>query len=175
MMMRMLKEGGIETLTDDIREADEDNLRGYYEFEKVKQLHKDASWIKESEGKAVKVVSSLLKNLPPEHEYRVIFMERNIDEVLASQRKMMERRGEQDDDVPDELMSRLFEQHLQEVRNWLDSQPNLDTLYVSYNETLKTPQPTVDAVNSFLGGGLDTDGMTRVVDPDLYRQRSEPT
>lgn len=174
MMMRMLKEGGIDTLTDDIREADEDNLRGYYEFEKVKKIHTDASWIHQSEGKAVKVVSSLLENLPPEHEYRVIFMERNIDEVLASQRKMMERRGKQDD-LPDELMSQIFEQHLGEVRNWLASQPNIETLYVSYNETLKTPQPTVDAVNSFLGGGLDTDGMPRVVDPDLYRQRLETT
>jgi len=171
MMMNMLQAGGVPVLTDNQREADEDNLRGYLEYEQVKQLDRDASWLAEAEGKAVKIISILLKNLPRDHEYRVIFMHRDIIEILASQRKMMERRGEKPDGVPDEAMAALYRKHLSEVQQWLDDQPNIETLHINYNETLKDPWPAVDRVNEFLGGGVDVDSMAKVVDPKLYRQR----
>ena len=171
MMMHMLEAGGVPVLTDEKREADEDNLRGYYEDERVKQLREDASWIKEAEGKAVKVISYLLRHLPDGHSYKVIFMERKIPEVLASQRKMMKRRGEAADEVPDDVMAAIFEKHLAETEDWLIQQPHIETIRISYNDTLHDPEPTANRVAAFLGGGLDVEKMTQVVDPRLYRQR----
>lgn len=171
MMMKMLEATKIPVLTDEIREADEDNLRGYYEDERAKTLHKDNSWISEAEDKAVKVISYQLPHLPPEHQYKVIFMERKIEEVLASQKKMMQRRGEQEDDVPDSIMAGIFQKHLDEVSEWLDEQPNIKTLYISYNETLDDPETSAEQIAEFLGEDLDIEKMMQVVDPKLYRQR----
>jgi len=171
MMMRMLEAGGVQVLTDEKREADEDNLRGYYEDERVKQLREDASWITEAEGKAVKIISYLLRHLPDGHSYNVIFMMRKIPEVLASQRKMMRRRGEALDEVPDDIMAGIFERHLAEIEEWLADQPHIEAIQVSYNDTLRDPEPTAERVAAFLGGGLDVEKMTQVVDPRLYRQR----
>lgn len=171
MMMSMLQAGGVSVLTDNQREADEDNLRGYLEYEQVKQLDRDASWLAEAEGKAVKIISMLLRHLPPDHQYRVIFMHRDIVEVLASQRKMMERRGEAPDGVPDETMAALYEKHIAEVTEWMKRQLNVETLHIDYNETIQNPSPTADRVNKFLGGVLDEEAMRRVVSPELYRQR----
>ena len=171
MMMRMLEAGGVPVLTDEAREADEDNLRGYYEDERVKQLSEDSSWITEAEGKAVKVISYLLRYLPEGYSYKVIFMERRIPEVLASQRKMMRRRGEAVDEVPDDVMAGIFERHLAEVEEWLGTQPDIETLYVSYNDTLDDPETGAERVDKFLGGGMDIEKMMQVVDPKLYRQR----
>jgi len=171
MMMSILQAGGVPILTDNQREADEDNLRGYMEYEQVKHLDRDATWLGEAEGKAVKIISMLLRHLPPDRQYRVIFMHRDISEVLASQRRMMERRGEAPDSVPDEAMAALFKRHLHETQQWLASQPNIKTLYINYNETLRNPWPTIDRLNAFLGGKLDAEAMARAVDPKLYRQR----
>ena len=171
MMMKMLEAGGLEILTDDVREADEDNLKGYYEDERVKALHVDNEWVGEAEGQVIKVISYQLKHLPVDHEYRIIFMERKIPEVLESQKKMMIRRGEPADDVPDGLMTGIFQKHLDETYDWLSSQPNMSVLYISYNDSLQNPAPTVSQVNRFLGGKLNTDNMMTIVDPRLYRQR----
>ena len=171
MMMKMLEATKIPVLTDEIREADEDNLKGYYEDERAKTLHKDNSWIGEAEGKAVKVISYQLPHLPPDHQYSILFMERKIEEVLASQRKMMERRGEPQDDVPDSVMSEVFKKHLDEIYEWLGKQPNIQTLYISYNDTLDDPETTAEKVEKFLKKSLDIEKMMQIVDPKLYRQR----
>ena len=171
MMMKMLEAGGLDVLTDDIREADEDNLKGYYEDERVKVLHEDNAWVGEAEGQVIKVISYQLKHLPKDHEYRIIFMERKIPEVLASQKKMMIRRGEPSDDVSDDLMTGIFQKHLDEIYSWLSEQKNMQVLFISYNDSLEDPKPTVNKVNSFLGGEMHIDNMMQVVDPKLYRQR----
>jgi broad-specificity NMP kinase len=171
MMMKMLEATGIQALTDEIREVDEDNLRGYYEDERTKTLHKENTWITEAEGKAVKVISYQLVHLPSDHQYSIIFMERKIDEVLASQRKMMERRGEPQDDVPDVVMASIFQKHLDETYEWLRKQANIQSLYVSYNETLDDPETTAEKIAGFLERDLDIEKMMHVVDPKLYRQR----
>lgn len=171
MMMKMLETTKIPVLTDEIREADEDNLKGYYEDERAKTLHKDNNWISEAEGKAVKVISYQLPHLPPKHEYRIIFMERKIEEVLASQRKMMQRRGEPEDDIPDSVMAGIFQKHLTETNEWLNEQPNIKTLYISYNETLEDPETSAEQIAAFLGRDLDIEKMMQIVDPKLYRQR----
>ncbi len=171
MMMKMLEAGGKKVLTDSLRTADEDNLKGYYEDERVKALHQNNSWISEAEEQAVKVISYLLKYLPEGHKYRIIFMERKIAEVLASQKKMMRRRGEPTDDVPDDIMTGIFQKHLDETYAWLSNQPSMQVLYISYNDSLDEPEDCAEKVNSFLGGGMDIEKMMQVVDPSLYRQR----
>lgn len=174
MMMKMLEAGGIPPMTDKIREADSDNPKGYYEFERVKQMDKgDIAWMVDAQGKVVKVISQLLKYLPSDYEYRVIFMRRNMNEILASQKKMLINRGEDPNKAPDEEISALFEKHLQSVVSWLRLQPNVETLYVHYRDMLTNPEPHVEQVNRFLGGWLDTEAMVSVVDPNLYRNRKE--
>ena len=112
MMMKMLEAGGMQVLTDHIRTADEDNPKGYYEFERVKQIEHDQAWLPDAQGKVVKMISALLKHLPSSYTYKVIFMRRNIDEILASQKQMLIRRGEPTDVVSDEKLTELFDRHI---------------------------------------------------------------
>lgn len=173
MMMKMLEAGGMALLTDHLRTPDEDNPKGYYEFERVKQLPKgDTEWLSEAEGKAVKVISALLEHLPPHYQYKIIFMNRNLKEVLLSQRKMLLRRGEDPDKVSDRELEGLFTKHLRKVKAWVQAQPNMDLLEVDYNRLLADPLPYVRQVNAFLGGWLDEEAMAQVVDPTLYRNRA---
>lgn len=171
MMMRMLEAGGMPILTDSIRAADEDNPEGYYEFERVKQVEHDRAWLEDAKGKAVKMVAALLQRLPANYTYDVVFMRRNLAEVLASQRQMLIRRGEATDTISDAQMAELFERHVQRIEDWLASQPNMRVLYVDYSRVLESPSDQAQRVHRFLGGTLDVKNMTTVVDPNLYRQR----
>lgn len=173
MMMRMLDAGGIPPLTDKIREADKDNPKGYYEFERVKKLDEgDTAWVEEAQGKSVKVISALLKHLPPGYTYKLIFMRRKMEEILTSQRQMLVRRGEPTDSVSDEELMELFGKHLAQIQAWIDGQPNVEVIYVSYNEVMETPLEQSERINQFLGDRLDVEKMVRVVDQALYRQRA---
>jgi hypothetical protein len=172
MMMSMLVAGGIKAMTDAVRTADADNPRGYFELEKVKELAKDHLWLSDAAGKAVKIISALLKHLPGDQPYKIIFMRREMKEILASQRQMLVRRGEATDTVSDERMAEMFRKHLAEVDAWLAKQPNIDVLYVNYNQMLDAPSDPIGAINRFLGGELDTVAMTAVVDKSLHRQRA---
>jgi hypothetical protein len=172
MMMKMLEAGGMEVLTDNLRRADTDNPKGYYEFERVKQIEHDKSWLPDAEGKVVKIISQLLRHLPPDYRYEVVFMRRDMEEILASQERMLVRRGEETNKISDEKLAALFQQHLARVQRWLDSQPNVDVIYVSYNQILKRPRQEVKRIDAFLEEGLDVDAMAKVVDPALYRQRA---
>lgn len=173
MMMQILEAGGISILTDYQRTPDPSNPRGYYEFERVKKLKAgDVDWVNDARGKAVKVISDLLELLPAGQTYRVIFMERQIEEVLASQRAMLIRRGENAQGVSDEQMARLYSRHLARVKEWLSQQPNVQLLCVSYNEILRDPQTHLDSINRFLGGSLNVERMMGVIDAALYRQKN---
>lgn len=174
MLMSMLDAGGISPITDNIRTADEDNPKGYYEFERVKALDKgDTAWVADAQGKTVKVISALLKYLPVDYEYRVIYIRRNMSEILASQRKMLVRRGEDPDKVDDEQMTALFEKHVSQVEDWLREQPNMQVLYVHYGDILADPENEARRMNDFLGGDLQVERMAEAVDPDLYRNRQD--
>jgi hypothetical protein len=175
MMMSMLDAGGIPLLTDHVRAADEDNPRGYYEFEPVKQTKKDASWLNGAEGKVVKMVYRLLYDLPPDREYRVVFMQRHLAEVVASQNVMLERQGKTGGGLGDDKLIALFKAELAKVDEWLRARPNFRVMYAQYNEMLRDPGPTVHALNEFLGGGLNAAAMLKVVEPSLYRQRKDGT
>lgn len=173
MMMQMLEAGGIPALTDHVRQPDEDNPRGYYEFEPVKRTRQDPSWLEQAGGKAVKMVYRLLYDLPADRQYRVVFMQRNLAEVVASQDVMLSRRGRNGGELSRDKLIELFRKELAELDAWIRRQPNFQILYVSYNETLRNPQAVVQTINGFLGGNLNTEAMVRVVEPTLYRQRIE--
>jgi len=172
MMMNMLASGGLELLTDGIREADDDNPLGYYEYETVKQLKEgETAWVNNARGKVVKIISYLLPRLPEDFHYRVIFMQRELDEVLASQRKMIVRRGENPDKIDDEKMKTILENHLRHIDAWLRQQVHIERIDMPYKEIVKDPQPYVEELARFLGRTLDIDSMIHTVEPKLYRQR----
>jgi hypothetical protein len=170
-MMQMIAMGGIPALTDEIREADDDNPKGYYEFEPVKKTKDDASWLERAPGKVVKMVHLLLLDLPLDRDYRVVFTRRNIEEVVASQDVMLKRGGKSTGSLSQEKIIKVFQTQLQKVNRYLEEHTNFRVLYVHYNELISDPKPPIKAINDFLGGELNTDAMLEVVDPSLYRQR----
>jgi len=172
MMMRMLEAGGMPVLTDGVRQADDDNPRGYFEFEAVKKKDAGHDWLATAQGKAVKIIYRLLYDLPADCQYRVVFMQRQMSEILASQRKMLERKGEQGSALGQEQLAGLFRKELERVGDWLTGHASFTVHEVSYNDLLSEPRPLLEGVDQFLGGGFDLDAMATVVDASLYRNRS---
>ncbi len=172
MMMRMLDAAGLPILTDNERIADTDNPKGYYEHERVKDLENetDKSWVGEARGQVLKVISHLLKDLPADHFYKVLFMRRDLDEVVASQNKMLERRGE-DNPLDDVQTKQFFLRHLVQVQFLVRERPNFEMIEVHYKDALEDPAGFVRAIDDFLGRRLDTGSMAAVVDQQLYRNR----
>ncbi|HET9905932.1 MAG TPA: hypothetical protein VFQ23_04810 [Anaerolineales bacterium] len=173
LMMSMLAAGGLEAVTDQLRVADDDNPVGYFELENVKKLISgEHSWLANSNGKVVKVISTLLPYLPDGYHYRIIFMRRAIEEVLASQRKMLINRGENPNKITDAQMADVFKMDLQQSERWINSQINVTRMDIQYKQLINHPSPLVTEINKFLGGDLDQNKMLGVIDPSLYRQRS---
>lgn len=173
LMMQMLQAGGVPVLVDQHRPPDASNPKGYYEFEPVKRLAKESAWMKDAAGHALKVVSPLLMHLPAGYNYRVIFMLRDLDEVLRSQRAMLQRQQAQSTGDPAKIIAD-YESHLGAVRVWLNRQPNIKTHFVEYADLIRDPASVASQINGFLGGTLHVDEMPQVVDPSLYRERKTP-
>jgi hypothetical protein len=174
MMMKMLAEGGLDVVTDEVRAADEDNPNGYFEFEPVKQLAEgQGAWLKVAGGKLVKVISALLEHLPSDHQYKIIFMEREIREILASQQKMLQRRTEESKATDAELETQ-FREHLKAAKYWLARQPNMAVLYVDYNRMIADPDAYCQPIADFLGLPLNVARMRAVPNERLYRNRAIP-
>ncbi|HEY6074978.1 MAG TPA: sulfotransferase [Anaerolineales bacterium] len=172
MMMKMLEAGGLAVVSDAMRTADRDNPNGYYELEAVKQMSAgQTAWLREAGGKAVKVISALLEFLPADYHYKVIFMERAMEEVLASQQKMLANRQEQGG-AGDVQMREEFEKHLAAAKYWLPRQPNIEVLYVDYNRMMADPGTSCRRVAAFLGMEMDEEKMRGVPDGKLYRNRA---
>ena len=171
MMMRMLEAGGIPALTDELRTPDEDNPNGYYEFEDVKSIENYTTWIDRAPGHSVKMVYSLLEHLPTDHDYRIVFMRRDVDEILQSQKAMLERNGIETD-IPDHTMKTLFERQLRQFYAWLPSQSHLKLINVSYNELLSRPESVIAQINRHFDESLDLNAMAATIDPALYRHRA---
>ncbi len=174
MAMKMLEAGGLPLVADGVRAADEDNPRGYYEDERVKDLGRmaDKAWLGSARGQGIKVISYLLKDLPRNHNYKVLFMRRNFHEVLASQAKMLERRGEASESS-DERMIELYEDHLWKVDRLLQHGPHIEALDLDYRAVLEDPLAAARSIHAFLGLALDVDKMAGVVDARLYRNRAD--
>ena len=175
MIMQMLEKGGLEVVTDKLRKADDDNPKGYYEYEPVKDLDKegDKSWLRHQKGKVIKIISFLLNHLPLDLNYKVVFIERNLDEILASQNKMLTHRGEYGEIVSDEKMKRNYTNHLLRVKYLLNHTPNFDTLYLQHYDLLISPEEQAVRINQFLGYRLNVEAMSYVVDNGLYRNRAK--
>lgn len=171
MMMQMLRAGGMDLLTDGVRSADEDNPKGYYEYELVKNLPSDTVWLTDARGKFVKIVSSLLEYLPDEYQYRTIFMLRDLREIVASQNGMLISRGEQLEVSSDHEIQSDFELHLNGVRKWLADHPNFNTLYVAHREVMERPDDAVDRIIPFLGADRNREAMIATIDRSLYRKQ----
>jgi hypothetical protein len=173
MMMKMLDAGGAEIVTDNIRAADEDNPKGYFELEQVKDLDKDGdrSWLRDCRGKAIKIISFLLEGLPEDNYYKVLFMRRDLDEVMASQNKMLVRRGEPTDESKDAGLMERYRFHLRRIGIVLEEMDHFGFLDVDYRDVLESPADWAARVRRFVGLPLDVDAMTAVVDKSLYRNR----
>jgi hypothetical protein len=174
MAMRMLEAAGLSIIVDGIREADEDNPKGYFELERVKDLaqENDWDWLQGARGKAIKIISYLLKELPDDHNYKVLFMRRDLREVLASQAKMLERRGESNES-DDERMVELYENDLWKANYLLKNNSHFDALMIGYRDVLDDPLEQARKISEFMGGGYDVEKMAAAVDPKLYRNRAE--
>lgn len=171
MMMRMLEQGGLPLLTDGFRQADPDNPLGYYEFEAVKRLDRDTSWLPDAYNKAVKIIYVFLYRLPPTHRYKVLFMRRALDEVVASQKVMLRRRQE-NDRMTDQQLIDSFSDQLQKLDLWVRRQDNFAIHYLEYSDVVADPATAALDVTRFLGLDLDVESMTNSVDPSLHRNRS---
>jgi hypothetical protein len=172
MAMKMLDAGGMSPVVDNVRTADIDNPKGYYEDERVKDLAEmeDTSWVRSARGKVIKVVSSLLNYLPASNAYKVVFMRRNLHEVLASQAKMLQRREEASHTEDEELLA-MYEAHLEKVQFQLRFRSNFETLYLDYADVVGDPLSQARKMADFVGGGLDAEKMAAAVDGSLYRNR----
>ena len=169
LMMQILRAGGMEILTDNKRSADENNSKGYYEYEKVKSLIKDNTWLSEAEGKAVKIIVQLLHFLPNQHEYKIIFMERDIDEVVLSQNKMIDKLNGKQTTIPHELLKKTFLTQVEKVKTLLAKNANL--VYVDYHNLLNSRDEEIDRINTELDLGLNVKQACQVIDKTLYRTK----
>ena len=171
MMMKMLAEAGLSVLTDELRRPDSDNPNGYFEFETVKQMSAgNVAWLADAGGKVIKVISALLEYLPSTYSYKIIFLERDLQEILASQRKMLVNRNEEST-VDDAEIAVQLQKHLSVVKPWLARQPNMEVLYVNYNALIANPAPFCEKIVGFLGLPLDAARMLTVPNKMLYRNR----
>lgn len=168
MMMQMLKAGGMDILTDNIRENDENNPKGYLEYESVKSLGKDNTWLINAEGKVVKIISHLLQYLPDTFTYKIIFMQRDLVEILQSQQKMLKK----DAATFPMGLAETFKKQLIKTESWLNGQPNMEVLYVNYKDIIEQPEEQSENINSFLGQDLDIKNMAQAIDRKLYRNKS---
>jgi hypothetical protein len=171
LMMQMLDAGGLPVVSDGERKPDTDNPKGYLEWERIKQLPKNPSLISEAEGKVVKVITQLILSLPSNHQYRVVFMQRPLPEVLKSQDEMLRRRGNTDLLADNSAMEEFFHRHLIEVNQWLASHANMKVMRVHYHRVLREPKAVAEEVAAFLQSPLDIDAMAGQVDGTLYRNR----
>ena len=171
LMMQMLMAGGMSLFTDGLRAPDHHNPRGYFELEAVKHSRIDSRWLDQAGGRAVKVIHLLLPQLPPDRQYRVVFMLRDLIEVIASQRTMLKQQGRTGAALADEKLAGVFQKQIAEVRQWLNNQPNFRVLYVNYHDVLRNPLASAEQIAPFLAQGLKPAAMAAVVDPGLYRQR----
>ena len=171
LMMQMLAAGGMPVLSDGERKADTDNPRGYLEWERIKQLPKDPACIVEAEGKVVKVISQLLLSLPPGHDYRIVFMQRPLPEVLKSQDEMLRRRGTAQKSGDTSAIGVAFQRHLSEIDKWFAARHDSTALRMQYHRVLNDPQSAAEAVADFLQVPLNIEAMCGQVDAKLYRNR----
>ena len=172
MMMNILKESGIAILTDQTRIADNHNPRGYFEYQPAKELPEgNISWLESAEGKAVKVISFYIHHLPPKYEYKVLFMERTIEEIVMSQQKIVIDENKRIHKKEVKMMEDYFKDHIRKTKTWISLQPNFTVHYFSYNNMVANPQEYTSILSEFLECEIKGSVLTKVIDEKLYTQR----
>lgn len=175
LAMQMLRAGGMPILADDARPADADNPAGYLEYAPVARSARDASWVASASGRAVKVIYALMRHLPTAHAYRVLWMRRDLGEVIASQQAMLARRGAPEEvGLRPERLAEVFAQQLAETEAWIARQPSFRLLALDYAAVIADPLRAANAIDAFLGGSLNRSAMASAVDASLHRQRAQP-
>jgi hypothetical protein len=175
--MQMLAAGRVPLLVDDLRPADADNPQGYFEYDPVKQLRFNHAWISQAAGKAIKIVSPLLEYLPTGFDYRIVLIERELVEVIASQRAMLARSGREGSTLSDVELAAAYERQQAVIATVLAARRDFTVLRVEHRRILADPTGEVRRLAQFATPiwpniQLDQAAMAAVVDPSLYRQRS---
>ncbi len=175
LMMQMFQAAGIDPMTDHVRAADDDNPEGYLEWEAIKQIKNHPELMDQAEGKVTKVISMLIPYLPTRHEYKIVFMVRPIDEIAASQQKMIQRLGSKGADVDLPTIEKNLTRHRDEILGLIRRRPNMTMRVVRYKKLIEDPQSVVDRLVDFFGDGvlLHPERMASVVRPELYRNRTK--
>lgn len=171
LMMQILEKSGMDILTDNVREADESNKCGYYEFEKVKKMMIDASWLPQAEGKVVKIIAQLLDYLPDGFEYKTIFMERDYDEVFNSQSKMLDRLGSKKIKADTVQLKKTFQKQVGEIKTRLQKKTDFSLINISYSNLIFHPESEIEKMDIFFKKKFDRKKICAAIDPDLYRER----
>jgi Flp pilus assembly protein TadD len=176
LMMQMLEAGGLPVVTDGKRSADDDNPRGYYEWEDLKQIGKRPELLDDQalDRKGIKAISMLLPRMPAWHDYKVIFMVRPIDQVVASQARMLLHRDAPRAPFSPDAVGQSLAKHRDETLRWLAAAQHMQVLQVDYPTLVQSPDHVVPQIAAFLGPELvpRPQAMLSAIDPTLYRQRS---
>ena len=173
LLMQMLARAGVPLQHDGVRSADLSNPRGYFEWERIKQLPKNPALIAECEGKAVKVISSLLLSLPANYAYRILFVERRLEHVQASQAKMIEGLGTRGSGLPAAQLVRVLEMHRNYLYAWLTTREDLPVMKIDYDALITQPEAEALRVSRFLELPDEVAPMmASVVEPQLRHHTS---
>jgi len=169
LMMQMLSAGGLPLAFDDLRRPDEHNPRGYFELEGGKiitrLMHKTFP-METYRGRFLKITAFGLLYLPP-GKYKIIYMQRDLDEILDSMEKMAKTTDPQREET-----KRSFHRLNAKVLQDLHARTDVDLLLINFNEILRNPSAQLQEICQFLQPyPCDYDNMLLVIDQRLYRQR----
>ncbi|MBZ5506092.1 MAG: sulfotransferase [Acidobacteriia bacterium] len=170
LVMQMLVAGGVPVMADGLRKPDTDNPNGYFELQAVKEIRRSSLWLDEATGKAIKIIYRLTYYLPPRYRYRVLLVQRNLAEVVASQSAMLRRNRAAASDIPNARLIELFQDELSRFQTWLQQQKNISTLHLWHDRLLSEPLKEAMRMREFIGRG-DVKSMASIIDGTLYRQR----
>jgi predicted AlkP superfamily phosphohydrolase/phosphomutase/tetratricopeptide (TPR) repeat protein len=175
LMMQMLASGGLPPKTDGERAADIDNPEGYFEWEAIKNVGRKPQIMDEPglDRKAIKVISMLLQLMPYQHEYKIIFMTRPINEVVESQRAMIDRLNTEGAMIDTATLIAGLTEHRESALEWLSKHPRARFIEVDYPTLISNPDESIKRVAEFLGPDLlpHPDRMGEAIRPNLYRKR----
>jgi len=171
LMMQILQSMGIKLFIDKHRAPDQSNPKGYFEHELVKTIERNNFWIKDAKGKAIKIVSPLLMYLPVNINYKIIFMNRLLDEIIQSQERMLSERGKENNTINSEVLKQIFIKDLNLSRKWIAKQSQSKYLEISHSKLLENPKPELEKIKTFLDIPIDLRSTIKVIDKKLYQAK----
>jgi hypothetical protein len=169
MLMRILDNAGLPIATDKERRADKDNVHGYFEVDNiVNKLKEKPEFVFDYDGKVLKVIHYGLQYLP-KGDYKLVYIERDLDEVMMSMEKMIGV-----EDPKREQTKRAFAAFNDKAKAMADERDDIDFLLVAHRDLVTDPAPVVDEIISFLDiDPARKDDMLSAIDPTQYRNRTD--